>query len=98
MCVLASVRNFSVLCFERVRRNSVCGALSVRSGLDHLQIGAEIDDVPKILRRVVAPGRNSAVLCFEYVTSHSTFWAEPGRNVLGDANPGEFLGFSEARF
>ena len=36
MCVLASVRNFFVVCFLRVRSNSVCGSLSVRSGLDHL--------------------------------------------------------------
>ena len=32
MCVLAPVRNFSVVCFEWVRTNSVCGALSIRSG------------------------------------------------------------------
>jgi hypothetical protein len=32
MCVLASVRNFSIVCFEGVTGNSVCGALSVRSG------------------------------------------------------------------
>ena len=40
MCVLASVRNFSVVCFERVRTNSTCGALSVRSGrpLGHFEV------------------------------------------------------------
>jgi len=32
MCVLAPVRNFSVVCFEWVARNSVGGALSIRSG------------------------------------------------------------------
>ncbi len=32
MCVLASVRIFFVVCFERVALNSTCGALSVRSG------------------------------------------------------------------
>src|SRR5271156_922355 len=31
---------------------------------------------------VVAPGRNSPTFCFEGVTSHSTFCAEPGRNVV----------------
>jgi len=36
MCVLAPVRNFSVVCFDQVRSNSVCSALSIRSGLDHL--------------------------------------------------------------
>jgi hypothetical protein len=40
MCVLASVRIFSVVCFERVRTNSTCGALSVRSGrpLEHFEV------------------------------------------------------------
>ena len=42
MCVLAPVRIFSVVCFLGVTPNSVCGALSIRSGLDHLQIWAEI--------------------------------------------------------
>ena len=32
MCVLAPVRIFFGVCFERVALNSVCGALSVRSG------------------------------------------------------------------
>jgi hypothetical protein len=36
MCVLASVRNFSVVCFEQVTPNSVCWSVPVRSGLDHL--------------------------------------------------------------
>jgi hypothetical protein len=40
MCVLAPVRNFSVVCFEQVRSNSVCSALSIRSGLDHLHFGS----------------------------------------------------------
>jgi|SRR3984957_494075 len=43
MCVLAPVRNFPVLCFEWVTRNSVGSALSIRSGLDHLQFLAEIE-------------------------------------------------------
>ena len=40
MCVLAPVRNFSVLCFEQVGLNSVCGALPVRSGrpLVHFEV------------------------------------------------------------
>jgi hypothetical protein len=40
MCVLASGRIFSVVCFERVRTNSTCGALSVRSGrpLAHFEV------------------------------------------------------------
>src|SRR5580698_960553 len=40
MCVLAPVRNFSVLCFERVARNSVGSALSIRSGrpLAHFEV------------------------------------------------------------
>jgi hypothetical protein len=42
MCVLAPVRIFSVVCFLGVTLNSVCGAVPVRSGLDHLQICAEI--------------------------------------------------------
>ena len=29
---------------------------------------------------VVAPGRNFFGDCFLELTSHSTFWAEPGRN------------------
>jgi hypothetical protein len=41
MCVLAPVRILSVVCFLGVTTNSVCGALSIRSGLDHLQIWAE---------------------------------------------------------
>ena len=69
MCVLASVRNFSVVCFLRVRSNSVCGSLSVRSGTtsgrnaklfrweDRLLVNA--------LCVVVAPGRNFPVLSFE---------------------------------
>src|ERR1700690_914140 len=36
MCVLAPVRNFSVVSFERVTLISVCRAVPVRSGLDHL--------------------------------------------------------------
>jgi len=44
MCVLAPVRIFFGDCFLGVRGNSVCGALSVRSGLDHLQIWAEISE------------------------------------------------------
>src|ERR1700722_7845606 len=36
MCVLVPVRNFSVVCFERVRSISVCWSVPVRSGLDHL--------------------------------------------------------------
>ena len=31
---------------------------------------------------VVAPGRKFSVLCFLEVTSHSTFWSEPGRNSV----------------
>ncbi len=42
MCVLAPVRIFSVVCFLGVTTNSVGGALSIRSGLDHLRICAEI--------------------------------------------------------
>ena len=43
MCVLAPVRIFSVVCFLAVTSNSVCSAaVPVRSGLDHLQIWAEI--------------------------------------------------------
>jgi hypothetical protein len=40
MCVLAPVRNFFVVCFERVARNSVCGAEPVRSGrpLVHFEV------------------------------------------------------------
>jgi hypothetical protein len=40
MCVLAPVRNFFVVCFEGVARNSVCGALSIRSGrpLAHFEV------------------------------------------------------------
>jgi hypothetical protein len=76
MCVLAPVRIFSVVCFLRVTSNSVCGALSVRSGLDHLQIWAEIsafcdgfksgiaEQIPRIVRRGVlvrgADARRSA--------------------------------------
>ena len=41
MCVLASVRNFSVVCFEYVASNSVGGSLSIRSGLDHLHFVSE---------------------------------------------------------
>ena len=32
---------------------------------------------------VVAPGRIFSGVCFLEVTSHSTFSAEPGRNLLG---------------
>jgi hypothetical protein len=32
MCVLAPVRNFSVVCFEWLTSHSVCGAVPVRSG------------------------------------------------------------------
>jgi hypothetical protein len=42
MCVLAPVRIFPVVCFLGVTTNSVGSALSIRSGLDHLQIWAEI--------------------------------------------------------
>jgi hypothetical protein len=42
MCVLAPVRNFRGVCFLRVTSNSVCDAVPVRSGLDHLQISTEI--------------------------------------------------------
>ena len=42
MCVLAPVRIFSVVCFLEVTTNSVGGALSIRGGLDHLQICVEI--------------------------------------------------------
>ena len=42
MCVLAPVRIFSVVCFLGVASNSVCGAVPIRSGLDHLQICAKI--------------------------------------------------------
>ena len=42
MCVLAPVRIFSGDCFLGVRGNSVCGALSIRSGLDRLQIWVKI--------------------------------------------------------
>jgi hypothetical protein len=42
MCVLAPVRNFPVVCFLGVTTNSVGGALSIRSGLDHSRICAEI--------------------------------------------------------
>jgi hypothetical protein len=42
MCVLAPVRIFSVVCFLGVATNSVGGALSIRSGLDHLRICAKI--------------------------------------------------------
>jgi hypothetical protein len=64
MCVLAPVRIFSVVCFLGVRGNSVGGALSIRSGLDHLRICAEIwefcdgfklgiaEQIPRIVRRV----------------------------------------------
>jgi len=40
MCVLAPVRNFSVLCFEWVALNSVGSALSIRSGrpLVHFEV------------------------------------------------------------
>jgi hypothetical protein len=40
MCVLAPVRIFFVVCFERVRLNSVGGALSIRSGrpLAHFEV------------------------------------------------------------
>ena len=40
MCVLAPVRNFSVVCFLRVRSNSVGSALSIRSGrpLVHFEV------------------------------------------------------------
>ncbi len=40
MCVLASVRNFFVVCFEGVARNSIGGALSIRSGrpLAHFEV------------------------------------------------------------
>jgi hypothetical protein len=63
MCVLAPVRIFSGDCFLGVRGNSVCGALSVRSGLDHLRIWTEIlefccgfklgiaEQIPRIVRR-----------------------------------------------
>ena len=63
MCVLAPVRIFSVVCFLGVTTNSVCGAVPVRSGLDHLQIWAEISEscdgfklgiaqqIPRIVRR-----------------------------------------------
>jgi hypothetical protein len=44
MCVLAPVRIFSVVCFLGVTANSVGGALSIRSGLDHLRIWAEISE------------------------------------------------------
>ena len=44
MCVLAPVRIFSVVCFLGVTPNSVSGALSIRSGLDHLRISAEISE------------------------------------------------------
>jgi hypothetical protein len=39
-CVLAPVRNFFVVCFEWVARNSVCGAEPVRSGrpLVHFEV------------------------------------------------------------
>jgi hypothetical protein len=62
MCVLAPVRIFSVVCFLGVTPNSVCGAVPVRSGLDHLQIWAEIwefcdgfklgiaEQIPRIVR------------------------------------------------
>ena len=41
MCVLAPVRIFFVVCFERVRTNSVCGALSVRNGLNQGRFGSD---------------------------------------------------------
>jgi hypothetical protein len=34
MCILAPVRNFSVVCFERVTSISVCGSEPVRNGLN----------------------------------------------------------------
>ena len=41
MCVLAPVRNLSVVCFEQVTSNSVGSTLSIRSGLDHLYFVSE---------------------------------------------------------
>jgi|SRR5580700_1533209 hypothetical protein len=44
MCVLASVRIFPDDCFLGVMTNSVCGAVPVRSVLDHLRIRTEISE------------------------------------------------------
>jgi hypothetical protein len=44
MCVLAPVRIFFVVCFLGVTSNSVCGAVPVRSALDHLRICSEISE------------------------------------------------------
>ena len=69
MCVLASVRNFSVVCFLRVRSNSVCGSLSVRSGTTSGRNATlfrwEECGLVNALWVVVAPGRNFSVVCFE---------------------------------
>jgi hypothetical protein len=41
----------------------------------------------KILKCVLAPGRNFPLLCFEWVTSLSIFCVEPGRNAIVHNEP-----------